>query len=97
MSAGPSKVKQKSEIPAKLKPRENRKLGLSPLLTREIFRVLAELNREGVTILLVEQNANMALKIASRAYVLEMGQIALSGAGGELLGDPRVKEAYLGG
>ena len=58
--------------------------------------VIEEINRSGTTILLVEQNDNMALRIASRAYVLETGGILLSGAGRELLGDPRVKEAYLG-
>ena len=63
---------------------------------REIFRVIQEINQAGMTILLVEQNANMALHIASRAYVLETGRITLSGSGQELLGDPRVKEAYLG-
>jgi len=71
-------------------------MGLSPRLVQEIFRVIEDINRSGTTILLVEQNANMALRIASRAYVLETGGIILSGAGRELLGDPRVKEAYLG-
>ena len=71
-------------------------MGLSPRLVQEIFRVIEDINRLGTTILLVEQNANMALRIASRAYVLETGGIILSGAGRELLGDPRVKEAYLG-
>jgi branched-chain amino acid transport system ATP-binding protein len=72
-------------------------MGLSPLLVRDIFRVLGEINRAGTTVLLVEQNANMALRIASRAYVLENGSIILSGTGRELLGNSRVKEAYLGG
>ncbi len=71
-------------------------MGLSPLLVRDIFRVVGEINRTGATILLVEQNANMALRLASRAYVLETGTIILSGPGQELLGDPRVKAAYLG-
>ena len=71
-------------------------MGLAPRLVREIFRVIQEINQSGVTVLLVEQNANMALHIASRAYVLETGAITLSGTGQELLGDPRVKEAYLG-
>lgn len=71
-------------------------MGLAPRLVREIFRVIQDINQSGVTILLVEQNANMALHIASRAYVLETGAVILSGAGRELLGDPRVKEAYLG-
>ncbi len=71
-------------------------MGLSPLLVRDIFRVVAEINRSGATILLVEQNANMALRLASRAYILETGTVILSGAGQALLGDPRVKAAYLG-
>jgi branched-chain amino acid transport system ATP-binding protein len=71
-------------------------MGLSPRLVQDIFRIIAAINRTGVTILLVEQNANMALRIASRAYVLETGAIILSGPSQELLGDPRVKEAYLG-
>lgn len=71
-------------------------MGLSPLLVQEIFRIIVEINRLGTTILLVEQNAHMALSIASRAYVLETGRITLAGTGRELLGDRRVKEAYLG-
>jgi branched-chain amino acid transport system ATP-binding protein len=72
-------------------------MGLAPVLVREIFRVLKEINQSGTTILLVEQNANMALRLAHRGYVLETGTIALSGTTAELLGNPRVKEAYLGG
>ena len=71
-------------------------MGLSPRLVQEIFRVIEEINRSGVTVLLVEQNANMALHVASRAYVLETGAVTLSGTGPELRGDPRVREAYLG-
>ena len=71
-------------------------MGLAPMLVRDIFQVLCDINRAGTTILLVEQNAHMALSIASRAYVLETGRIILSGPGRELLGDPRVREAYLG-
>jgi branched-chain amino acid transport system ATP-binding protein len=71
-------------------------MGLAPFLVRNIFQVLTEINRAGTTILLVEQNALMALSIASRAYVLETGKITISGSGAELIGDPRVKEAYLG-
>ncbi len=71
-------------------------MGLAPMLVRDIFRILCDINRSGTTILLVEQNAHMALSIASRAYVLETGRITLSGAGKELLGDPRIREAYLG-
>ena len=72
-------------------------MGLAPVLVRDIFKVLEEINRKGTTILLVEQNANMALRLANRGYVLETGSITLSGTGQELLGNPLVKEAYLGG
>jgi branched-chain amino acid transport system ATP-binding protein len=72
-------------------------MGLAPLLVREIFRVLREINAAGTTILLVEQNANMALHVAHRAHVLETGAIVRSGTGQELLGDPAVRTAYLGG
>jgi len=72
-------------------------MGLSPVLVREIFKIIQDINRAGKTILLVEQNANMSLSIASRGYVLETGRIVLSGTGRELTGNPRVKEAYLGG
>lgn len=72
-------------------------MGLSPVLVREIFRTIQEINKAGKTILLVEQNANMSLHIASHGYVLETGRIVLSGTGKELTGNHRVKEAYLGG
>lgn len=72
-------------------------MGLAPVLVRDIFKVLQEINKTGTTILLVEQNAYMALRLASRAYVLETGLITLAGTGQELLVDPRVREAYLGG
>jgi branched-chain amino acid transport system ATP-binding protein len=72
-------------------------MGLSPVLVRDIFQTIAEINQAGKTILLVEQNANMSLHIASRGYVLETGRIVLTGSGKELMGNPRVKEAYLGG
>lgn len=72
-------------------------MGLSPVLVRDIFQTITEINQAGKTILLVEQNANMSLNIASRGYVLETGRIVLSGTGKELMGNPRVKEAYLGG
>jgi branched-chain amino acid transport system ATP-binding protein len=71
-------------------------LGLAPLIVKKIFEVIAELNREGVTILLVEQNARMALKLANRGYVLEVGEITMSAAASTLLRDPRVESAYLG-
>lgn len=72
-------------------------MGLAPLLVREIFRVIEEINRSGTTILLVEQNAKMALNVANRAYVLENGTVKLSGTAAELLQDERVRKAYLGG
>ncbi len=71
-------------------------MGLAPVLVREIFQVLREINATGMTILLVEQNANMALRVASRGYVLETGLITISGTGKELLGNPMIMEAYLG-
>jgi len=71
-------------------------LGLSPRLAREIFDVIARLNAEGTTILLVEQNARRALALASRAYVLETGRVVVSGPAGELAADPRIRAAYLG-
>ena len=71
-------------------------VGLAPLVVQDIFTIIQEINRQGVTVLLIEQNANMALKIADVAYVLETGRITMSGTGAELLADERVKEAYLG-
>lgn len=72
-------------------------MGLSPLLVKEIFDIIKNINNQGVTILLVEQNAKMALSIANRAYVLESGKIVLSGTGQELLNSQDIKKAYLGG
>ena len=72
-------------------------MGLSPILVDQIFDIIKELHRAGTTILLVEQNAQMALSIADRAYVLESGKIVLSGSGAELLESEQVKKAYLGG
>ncbi len=72
-------------------------LGLAPLLVREIFRVAGELREHGTTMLLVEQNARAALKLADRGYVMETGNVVLEGSSEELLGDERVQEAYLGG
>ncbi|HLN62699.1 MAG TPA: ABC transporter ATP-binding protein [Symbiobacteriaceae bacterium] len=72
-------------------------MGLAPLVVQEVLRTVVEMNRAGTTVLLVEQNARQALKIAHRAYVLETGQIVLSGEAGELARDPRVVQAYLGG
>jgi branched-chain amino acid transport system ATP-binding protein len=71
-------------------------LGLAPILVEEMFRVIEEINRQGVTVLLVEQNTEHALRIAHRGFVLESGRVALSGTGPELLADARVREAYLG-
>jgi branched-chain amino acid transport system ATP-binding protein len=72
-------------------------MGLAPMLVNQIFSIIEEINRRGTTILLVEQNAQQALKIAHRAYVLETGQIVKSAPAADLLNDPEVKAAYLGG
>jgi branched-chain amino acid transport system ATP-binding protein len=71
-------------------------MGLAPMLIQQIFSIIGEINRQGMTVLVVEQNAQQALKIAQRAYVLETGRIVKSGTGADLLHDPAVKEAYLG-
>ncbi|MEA3395063.1 MAG: ABC transporter ATP-binding protein [Pseudomonadota bacterium] len=71
-------------------------LGLAPLIVRDIFRIIAELRQRGVSILLVEQNARAALRVADHAYVLELGRVAMEGPAAELANDPRVVEAYLG-
>jgi branched-chain amino acid transport system ATP-binding protein len=72
-------------------------MGLAPVLKYELFRKLKQLNEEGMTILLVEQNANLALHLAPRGYVLDTGNIVAEGTGQELLENPEVKKAYLGG
>ena len=72
-------------------------LGLAPMLVKEVFDIIGTINRQGKTVLLVEQNAFAALKIADYAYVLETGAIVLQGTGEELIADPRVRSAYLGG
>lgn len=72
-------------------------MGLAPVLVREIFNTLREINAQGTTILLVEQNARQALKLAHKGYVLETGTIVLSGTSEELINNPEVKKAYLGG
>jgi branched-chain amino acid transport system ATP-binding protein len=72
-------------------------MGLAPIVVQEIFRSLRAINATGLTLFLVEQNVRQALKIAQRGYVLENGAMALSGTGKELLGHPRVLQAYLGG
>ena len=71
-------------------------MGLSPLLVKEIFKIIQKVNRDGMTILLVEQNAKMALSIANRAYVLETGHVVMEGNAQELMGDDKVRKAYLG-
>jgi len=71
-------------------------MGLAPLIVKQIFEIVAEINSTGVTVLLVEQNAAQALGLANRGYVLETGEIVLSGSGSELLADDRVRAAYLG-
>ena len=71
-------------------------LGLAPIVVRDIFKIIREINKKGVTILLIEQNANMALQTADYAYVLETGRISMSGTGAELLANEDVKKAYLG-
>jgi branched-chain amino acid transport system ATP-binding protein len=72
-------------------------MGLAPLMVQEIFRILKEINKTGLTILLVEQNVRQALRIAQRGYVLETGKIVLADSGANLLNNPKVVEAYLGG
>ena len=72
-------------------------LGLAPLLVQAIFQTIREINAAGVTVLLVEQNARAALRLAHRGYVLELGHITVSGPADELLADPQVRDAYLGG
>jgi branched-chain amino acid transport system ATP-binding protein len=71
-------------------------MGLAPIIVQDIFRTLREINKLGLTIFLVEQNVRQALKIADRAYVIETGSIVLTGTGRELLGNPKVQDAYLG-
>ena len=72
-------------------------MGLSPLLVKEIFNIIKDINNQGVTVLLVEQNAKMALSIADKAYVIETGKIVMSGTGRELLDSDDIRKAYLGG
>jgi len=72
-------------------------MGLAPILVQEIFDIINNINKAGTTVLLVEQNANMALQIADRAYVMETGSIVLSGTGSELMRSEEIKKAYLGG
>jgi branched-chain amino acid transport system ATP-binding protein len=72
-------------------------LGLAPIIIQQIFAIIEQLRSDGVTVFLVEQNANQALKLADRAYVLENGRIVMQGSGAELLVDPKVRDAYLGG
>jgi branched-chain amino acid transport system ATP-binding protein len=71
-------------------------MGIAPILVQRIYGTIAEINRSGVAILLVEQNANYALDVAKRGYVLETGRVVLANASAELRGDPEVQRAYLG-
>ncbi|MGI6732929.1 MAG: ABC transporter ATP-binding protein [Anaerovoracaceae bacterium] len=71
-------------------------LGLAPLIVKDIFKIIQTINEEGITVLLIEQNANMALKIADWGYVIETGEITMQGSGSELLANEKIKEAYLG-
>ena len=71
-------------------------LGLAPLIVREIFEIIKTINKEGITVLLIEQNANMALKVADKGYVMETGNLKMEGTGAELLANEEIKEAYLG-
>ena len=71
-------------------------MGLAPLVVQDIFSIIRQINSEGITVLLIEQNANMALKIADKAYVMETGRITMEGTGEELLSNETIKEAYLG-
>lgn len=71
-------------------------LGLAPLIVQQIFDIIKEINKKGVTVLLIEQNANMALKTADIAYVIETGEIVLTGSGEDVMSNPQVREAYLG-
>ena len=71
-------------------------LGLAPLIVKDIFDIIKTINKEGITVLLIEQNANMALKIADKGYVMETGVIKMEGTGAELLANEEIKEAYLG-
>ncbi|MPN20781.1 High-affinity branched-chain amino acid transport ATP-binding protein LivF [bioreactor metagenome] len=72
-------------------------MGLAPIFIKEIFHIIQDIQKQGTTILLIEQNANVALKIANRGYVLETGNIVLTGTGEELLASDEVQKAYLGG
>ena len=71
-------------------------MGLAPMIIQQIFRIITDINKTGVTILLVEQNAQQALSRSDRAYILETGEVVKTGPGPELLADPAIKEAYLG-
>lgn len=72
-------------------------MGLAPIFIQEIFEIIKDIQKQGTTVLLIEQNANMALSIADRGYVLETGKVILSGTGKELLASDEVRKAYLGG
>lgn len=88
------------DLPAPLAPRllllDEPSMGLAPLVVRRIFEVIRAINAEGVSVLLVEQNARAALGLATRGYVMESGEISLSGTSAQLLDNPQVRAAYLG-
>jgi branched-chain amino acid transport system ATP-binding protein len=92
----PRLEERKNQLGGRLLMLDEPSLGLAPLLVKAIFETVREINARGVTVLLVEQNARAALKIADRGYVLETGRVVLSGPAGELLQDERVRKAYLG-
>ena len=71
-------------------------LGLAPLVVRDIFHIISQINAQGVTVLLIEQNANAALKLADTGYVMELGRISMSGGGRDLLQNEQIRSAYLG-
>ncbi len=84
-------------VPPKLLMLDEPSMGLAPILVEQIFDIIQDLNRKGSTILLVEQNAQMALSVAHRGYVMETGKIVATGSGAELIESPEIKRAYLGG
>ena len=84
------------DLVSKLIMMDEPSLGLAPIVVKGIFDIIKEINRKGVTVLLIEQNANMALQIADVGYVMETGRITLSGTGKELLANEAVRKAYLG-
>ena len=93
----PRLKERRKQLAASMLMLDEPSMGLSPLLVQEIFDIIRDIHKEGMTILLVEQNAQMALSVADRAYVLETGRVVMDGTGAELLTNERVRNAYLGG